>query len=133
MAGDLTENFSAWEFRCPCGCGLAAMDRPFMEKLQLARTFYGKPMSISSGYRCLKRNKAIRGAKNSQHMHGLAADIRCTDLADRYEILRIAFMLSFNFIEVCDAHIHLDMRPLDHGEPRRCLWGKSQPSLGAVA
>lgn len=40
------------------------------------RELYGKPIIVNSGYRCIKLNKAIGGAKNSQHLVGQASDIR---------------------------------------------------------
>lgn len=40
------------------------------------RELYGKPIIVNSGYRCVKLNKAIGGAKNSQHLVGQASDIR---------------------------------------------------------
>jgi zinc D-Ala-D-Ala carboxypeptidase len=43
--------------------------------LQPLRDALGSPVKINSGYRCPSLNKSIRGAKNSQHMHGQAADI----------------------------------------------------------
>lgn len=39
------------------------------------REWYGKPIKVNSGYRCEALNKAIGGAKSSQHMLGEAADI----------------------------------------------------------
>lgn len=39
------------------------------------REWYGKPIIVNSGYRCKALNKAIGGAKSSQHMLGEAADI----------------------------------------------------------
>lgn len=39
------------------------------------REKYGKPIMISSGYRCEKLNKAVGGAAKSQHLTGKAADI----------------------------------------------------------
>ena len=39
------------------------------------REAYGRPLIISSGYRCPALNKALKGAANSQHMTGQAADI----------------------------------------------------------
>jgi hypothetical protein len=127
--GDLTLNFSAHEFRCRCGCGLASMDAEFISKLQEVRSYYGKPMIITSGFRCLKHNTNLKGAPASIHMLGLAADIACHNHPDRYRLLEIAFMLKFTGIEVCDRHIHLDMRKLADGAPRVCIWGKSKPSL----
>ena len=46
-----------------------------MEVLQPLRDFLGKPVVISSGYRCAELNKAVGGVRNSQHMKGEAADI----------------------------------------------------------
>lgn len=40
------------------------------------RELYGKPIIVNSGYRCPKLNKAVGGAKNSQHTLGQASDIR---------------------------------------------------------
>lgn len=39
------------------------------------REAYGKPIYVNCGYRCPELNKAVGGAKNSQHLTGLAADI----------------------------------------------------------
>lgn len=46
------------------------------ELLEKIRTNYGKPIIVTSGYRCEKLNKAVGGAKGSQHRLGQAADIR---------------------------------------------------------
>jgi zinc D-Ala-D-Ala carboxypeptidase len=43
--------------------------------LEYIRVRFGKPVNVNSGYRGPKLNKAIGGAKNSQHMTGQAADI----------------------------------------------------------
>jgi zinc D-Ala-D-Ala carboxypeptidase len=42
--------------------------------LQPLRDWYGKPITITSGYRSPELNKAIKGAKNSDHMRGQAVD-----------------------------------------------------------
>ena len=39
------------------------------------RELYGNPIVVSSGFRSLDLNRAVGGAKNSQHMKGEAADI----------------------------------------------------------
>lgn len=43
------------------------------------REWYGKPLIVSSGFRCSALNKAIKGAATSQHMSGQAADINTGD------------------------------------------------------
>ncbi len=42
----------------------------------LAGVLYGKPIYISSGYRCPRLNKAVGGVAGSQHKTGQAADIQ---------------------------------------------------------
>ncbi len=42
--------------------------------LEPIRAHFGKPVIISSGYRCDKLNKAIGGSTTSQHSYGEAAD-----------------------------------------------------------
>ena len=49
----LTKNFARYEFQCPCGCGQQSLDTELAEKLQLIRDKLGKPIKITSGYRCL--------------------------------------------------------------------------------
>ena len=43
--------------------------------LEPLRVAMGKPIKISSGYRCERLNKAVGGVYNSQHLKGQAADI----------------------------------------------------------
>ena len=43
--------------------------------LQPIRELLGSPIVVTSGYRCLKVNKLNKGAKNSQHLIGQAADL----------------------------------------------------------
>lgn len=40
------------------------------------REAYGKPIIISSGYRCSKLNKEVGGSTTSQHLTGKAADLQ---------------------------------------------------------
>lgn len=40
------------------------------------REAYGKPIVVTSGYRCKALNQAVKGASTSQHLYGQAADIR---------------------------------------------------------
>lgn len=47
--------------------------------LEPIRARYGKPIIVTSGYRCPKLNTAVGGSNTSQHMTGAAADIKPTD------------------------------------------------------
>ena len=47
------------------------------ENLEKVRAILGRPMNISSGFRCQELNARIGGAQNSAHVQGLAADFTC--------------------------------------------------------
>ena len=55
----------------------AALSALVANVLDPLREKYGKPIVVSSGYRCPKLNKAVGGVARSQHTKGEAADIRC--------------------------------------------------------
>ena len=44
--------------------------------LQPIRDYLGHAIFVSSGYRCQELNAAVKGAKNSQHLKGQAADLQ---------------------------------------------------------
>lgn len=48
--------------------------------LQPLRDAAGKPITITSGYRCPQLNKLVGGVDDSQHQDGEAADIWCDNL-----------------------------------------------------
>jgi uncharacterized protein YcbK (DUF882 family) len=46
------------------------------EVLEPARKIYGRPIIVTSGYRCPKLNNLVGGVKTSRHLTGQAADLR---------------------------------------------------------
>jgi len=73
--GDLSENFSKREFACKCGCGFNAVNPALVVELEKLRARFRAPVRIMSGCRCESHNRAVGGAKNSQHVLGNAADV----------------------------------------------------------
>ena len=51
--------------------------------LELVRSVIGKPLKISSAYRCPELNAAVKGSKSSQHVQGYAADFTVDGLTPR--------------------------------------------------
>lgn len=47
------------------------------------REFYGKPIKITSGYRCTELNKLVGGSPTSAHVIGYAADLQ--PMGDTFE------------------------------------------------
>lgn len=51
--------------------------------LQPVRDYYGKPVTVNSGFRCLKLNRAIGSKDTSQHRKGEAADIEIAGVPNK--------------------------------------------------
>lgn len=49
-----------------------------LQEVEKARVYFNVPFTITSGYRTTDYNKAVRGAKNSQHTKGEAVDFMCS-------------------------------------------------------
>ena len=65
----------------PYGEAVSNLQNLCQQVLEPLRTFAGQPVVISSGYRCHALNRAVGGAKGSQHCRGEAADIAIPDIA----------------------------------------------------
>lgn len=72
----LAPDFKVREFRCKDGTDTVMVDETLTVVLQCIREHFGKPVTITSGYRTPAHNAAVGGAKSSQHLLGRAADIR---------------------------------------------------------
>lgn len=75
----LSKNFTRAEIACKGGdacCGGAAVAHPLMVKLaQALRDYLGLSIGVSSGFRCVKHNRAIGGVEGSYHSLGEAWDL----------------------------------------------------------
>jgi zinc D-Ala-D-Ala carboxypeptidase len=56
--------------------------------LDKAREQLGMPITVTSGYRSEKVNKAVGGVATSQHTKGEAVDLVCRDNAKLFNILK---------------------------------------------
>lgn len=110
--------FKDSEFRCP-DCGVVIVSAWLVHLLNRVREAYGKPMVVTSGYRCKKRNKKVGGKPNSAHRRGTAADIKCDNSKDRYLLLLLAYEAGFKRIGISSEFLHLDV---DGELPIEVLW-----------
>ena len=115
--GDLSAHFSKKEFVCHCGCGAFIPCPKLYEKLEKFRELCGnKPMTIGSGTRCLKRNKAVGGAmpskksKGSQHLYGTAADVNLIPGLTVDRMAKLAEEAGFDGIGKYNWGVHVDVR-----------------------
>lgn len=122
--GDLTDNFSEWEFRCKCGCGTCIVDPGFILKLQKARDLADIPFPINSGCRCWEHNRNTGGSTLSDHlthedMACEGADIFCDRSSNRYKIIEAAFLLGFRRVGIHKTFVHLGTAKRN---PQGVLW-----------
>ena len=75
----LAPSFTVREFRCRDGSDVVMIDESLVVLLQCIREHFGKPITITSGYRTGTHNTAVGGSKSSQHLLGKAADIQVAD------------------------------------------------------
>ncbi len=99
-SGKISENFS-WEemissrtaeehgiVNRPGADEAAAIERLVRELLQPLRDIYGKPIRITSGYRCKELNELVGGVATSRHLRGEAADCMVSgDIGGLYQVL----------------------------------------------
>lgn len=94
-------HFAQHEFGCPCGkCnGYPAgnTSAKLLGILESLRSYYGKPITVTSGQRCPTYNRQIGGISNSAHIYGKAADIYipgiCDTAAGRRQVISKAYAL----------------------------------------
>ena len=70
------------------------------------RESFGKPIIVTSGYRCKELNKAVGGAVKSQHMSGEAADIRSVEdsKSANKELFNLIIELGLPFDQLINEH-----------------------------
>lgn len=70
------------------------------------REAYGKPIVVSSGYRCAKLNRAVGGVARSQHITGQAADIQSVNKskADHKKLFELVQRLRLPFDQLIDEY-----------------------------
>ena len=126
----LTKHFKLSEIHCHgkgC-CSTTKLDVDIVKLAEKMRVALGVPITVESGYRCLKHNKDVGGANGSGHCLGTALDLttakvsreRLAVLAELVGVPRIGIYLTDN--KKCMVHI---------GVGNKCHWintGNYQPT-----
>lgn len=71
----ISPHFTLSEMACKDGSDKVLYNTELMAMLEKLRAYGGFTIRINSGYRTPAYNKRVRGAANSQHLKGTAADI----------------------------------------------------------
>lgn len=81
------------------------------------REAYGKPIIVTSGYRCEELNRLIGGSKTSQHRSGQAVDIRTVidTPEENKKLYDLIIKLNLPFDQLIDEHnfdwVHVSYSP----------------------
>jgi uncharacterized protein YcbK (DUF882 family) len=88
------------------------MQKGFLTKLEELRVKWGKPITITSGYRCPTHNAAIGGASRSRHMVGDAVDISITGMTgdEKYRFLKLIIEEGWTGVGLHKQFYHVDTR-----------------------
>ena len=102
-------NFQIKEFACKDGTDLIKIDDELVEKLQIIRSYYNKPVIINSGYRTNAHNKKVGGSANSQHLLGKACDIVVKGIMPK-TVGEFAKKIGFTGVGIYKDFVHVDTR-----------------------
>ena len=81
------------------------------------REAYGKPIIVTSGFRCERLNKLVNGSKTSQHRTGQAADIRTVEdtIEENRKLFELIQKLNLPFDQLINEYnyswIHVSYSP----------------------
>lgn len=70
------------------------------------RQAWGRPIAVTSGYRCPQLNKAVGGVPGSQHLLGQAADIVAGSPRDNARLYKLLQQLRLPVDQAIDEHGH---------------------------
>jgi len=112
-ATKLSNNFNSTEFDCHGNgcCSQTLINETLVEYLQKIREHFGKPITITSGYRCAKHNSSpsVGGATGSRHTKGDAADIVVSGVIPA-EVAKYAESIGVKGIGLYSNFVHIDTR-----------------------
>lgn len=107
----VSNNFRVREFACQDGTDPVFIDRGLVSILQKIRDHFDRPVYINSGYRTPAHNERVGGAKYSQHLYGMAADISVS-YVNPEEVAKFADTLMPNSggVGLYNDFVHIDIR-----------------------
>lgn len=141
----IAKNFQYKEFDCHgqgC-CSTTIIDEKLVEYVQQIRDHFGKPVTITSPYRCEVHNRRVGGATKSYHMRGQAADIVVQGVSSR-EVAKYAESIGILGIGLYETSkdgyfTHIDTRTTksfwygQSGQPRTTFGGTPTTSASSTS
>lgn len=108
-----SNNFSTRELSCSC-CGVNHVEPKALRQLQELRTRIGRPLVLTSAYRCPQHPNERDKTTVGRHAQGIAFDIKCSP-REIAQLVSIAYDLGFRGFGYAKSFLHIDLREFDGG------------------
>lgn len=95
------------EFRCRCSypdCSYTLVLDRTVSSFFLTRKHFGKPIIVTSGFRCQRHNKDVKGLATSFHLRGAAIDLAPSD--GELDLLEHYARIFFDTVVRYDTFVH---------------------------
>jgi zinc D-Ala-D-Ala carboxypeptidase len=104
--------FSNTEQSCPC-CDRNNIPSYFLKMANKARHYLGVPIYVNSWCRCPRHNREVEGTETSNHLEGIAFDVRMNsskgvEMTPTERILLITALMKagFNRFKIYKTFVH---------------------------
>lgn len=119
------KHFTLEEFKCK-HCDRNLIEKDFVDKLDALRETLGRPLRVTSGYRCPDHNQKVSTTgRDGPHTTGRAVDL-AVDGVTAFKLVQLAIQAGFTGIGVqqkgINRFIHLDDLPATDRRPRPTIW-----------
>lgn len=112
----IADHFTLVEFACRDGSDNVWVHPWLMHGLDMLRRDSGAPVVLTNGFRTVRHNAKVGGAKRSKHLYGMAADVVSRAWSPE-EVAGWAEVKGFGGIGRYNTFTHLDV----YGEGRRWI------------
>lgn len=105
------KHFKARELACKC-CGSHGVTQDLVNRLDILRELWGKPIVLSSAYRCPNHPEERDKDTVGRHVQGIAVDIKVSG-GDLINFIILAASLGFKGFGIAKTFLHIDLRKQD--------------------
>ena len=112
-----TDNFNPAtdkKLLCTCGhpeCDKRSVNQFTLDKIQLVRDDYGRPMSVTSGGRCSNHPNEVTKNKPGDHQKMYAVDIRYKTVLERNKLMVLAGRHGATRVAYGRSFVHMAWTP----------------------
>ena len=112
----LTKNFNPNtdpKLLCTCGdsrCDRRSINQESLNKLQLIRNDYGKPIIVTSGGRCQYHPDELK-SKAGDHQERFAVDVKCDTVLERNKLMVLAGRHGATRVAFGSNFVHISWTP----------------------